>query len=137
MNRPKDIVIIVFVSIVVLAGFWGIWRTGVFNKLLVLPEPDIQSTNITFEINKPFKLQRNQTAIIKGGSSTVRISSFINEPCPSGVQCVWSGQRVNYEIIVDGKIYGSNFNNLNEAPFIVQTRESDYKTYAVLVVSRR
>ena len=87
MNKAKDIAIVIFASIIVLVGFWGLWRMGIFNKLLVLPEPPIKTTNIVFDIGQPFKLKQNQTAIIRGGTSTIRISDFINSPCSSGLQC--------------------------------------------------
>ncbi|MDD5304234.1 MAG: hypothetical protein PHS14_14130 [Elusimicrobia bacterium] len=86
---------------------------------------------IPVELGKEFRLKKGEVASIAGGRATLRIVKFINSPCPKGAYCIWSGQAVITELTVDGKVVppGSK-----DSPYDVTVKDSDYRTFAVLVV---
>lgn len=88
---------------------------------------------ITVELGKEFVLRKEQSAAFKGTDATLRITGFINSPCPKGARCVWSGQAVNLELTVAGSTVALD----GSCPFVVSTLDSDYKTRAKLKVSKR
>ena len=61
----------------------------------------------------------------------LRITKFINSPCPKGAQCIWSGQAVMTELTVDGKIVPSG---AKDSPYDITGKDSDYTTYAIFIV---
>ena len=83
---------------------------------------------IPVELGKAFRLKKGEIAAIEGGRATLRIVKFINSPCPKGARCIWSGQAVITELTVDGKVVPKDW------PYDVATQDSDYKTFAVLLV---
>jgi hypothetical protein len=83
---------------------------------------------IPVELGKAFRLMKGEVASIAGGRATLRIVKFINSPCPKGAYCIWSGQAVITELTVDGKVVPKDW------PYDITTQESDYKTFAVLLV---
>ena len=84
------------------------------------------------ELGKPFRLKKGEVAALAGTKATLRIVKFINSPCPKGVHCIWSGQAVITELAVDGKVVPAKSKDF---PYDITVKESDYKTYAVLVVA--
>lgn len=89
---------------------------------------------ISVELGKEFRLKKGEIAAVAGTKATVRITKFINSPCPKGARCVWSGQAVYTELTVDGKVVPSKE---KDPPFVVAVKKSDYKTFAVLLVTAR
>ena len=87
---------------------------------------------ITVELGKKFVLRREQAAAFKGTDASVRITGFINSPCPKGARCVWSGQAVNLELTVAGSTVA-----LGGALYAVDVLDSDYKTRASLRATKR
>ncbi len=87
---------------------------------------------ITVELGKEFVLRKEQVAAFKGTEAAVRVTGFINSPCPKGVRCVWSGQAVNLEFTVADSTV-----SLDAFPFQIKTLDSDYKTRARLKASKR
>ena len=74
------------------------------------------------ELGKEFRLKKGETASLPDGKTTLKITGFVNSPCPKGAMCVWSGLDVIYELRPDASLYD------------VTTKSSDYRTYAVLLV---
>lgn len=87
---------------------------------------------IPVELGKEFRLKKGEVAAIAGGRAFLRIVKFINSPCPKGAYCIWSGQAVITELTVDGKVVPPG---AKDSPYDVAVKKSDYRTYAVLVVS--
>lgn len=86
-------------------------------------------------LGEEFTLKKGEAAKIRGLNVTLTVTGFIYSPCPEGSQCFWSGLAVEYELSVNGNIYKSSFGNLpSEAPYRVFIKDSDYKTYATLVI---
>jgi hypothetical protein len=88
--------------------------------------------DIPVELGKEFRLKKGEVASVAGTKATLRIVKFINSPCPKGARCVWSGQAVFTELTVDGKVVTPGAEG---SPYDVEVRKSDYRTFAVLVVS--
>ena len=91
------------------------------------------SKKIVAELGKEFVLRRGQTVALKGTDAAIRITGFINSPCPNGARCVWSGQAVNLELTIAGSTIALD----GSTPYLIETRDSDYKTRATLKVSKR
>ncbi len=88
---------------------------------------------ITVELGKKFILRKGQRANLKGTEASLRITGFVNSPCPKGVRCVWSGQAVHLELTVAGATVPLNAS----APYVVEVLDSDYTTRADLLAARR
>lgn len=81
-------------------------------------------------LGETVRLEVGKTLQIKNKNVFVKITKFDNEPCPSGVECIWSGQSINYEITADNKKYSADSSHSeNDSPYIIYTFNSDYKTY--------
>lgn len=83
------------------------------------------------ELGKEFRLKKGEVAAIAGTKATLRILRFINSPCPKGAHCVWSGLAVITELTVDGKVVPEN---AKTRPYDVLVKDSDYTTWAALIV---
>lgn len=88
---------------------------------------------IKAELGKAFVLRKNQVAVLKDTDASIRITGFINSPCPKGARCVWSGQAVHLELTVAGSTVALDGN----APYAVEILDSDYKTRAKLLATKR
>lgn len=97
--------------------------------LSVLLSASVHAKPLTVELGKEFRLRKGEVAAIAGTRATVRIVKFINSPCPKGAQCVWSGLAVITELSVDGKVVDPK-----DSPYDVLVKDSDYTTWASLVV---
>lgn len=86
---------------------------------------------IPVELGKEFRLRKGEVAAVAGTKATLRIVKFINSPCPKGARCVWSGLAVITELSVDGKVVPEN---AKTRPFDVLVKDSDYATWAALIV---
>jgi len=86
---------------------------------------------IDVEFGKEFRLKKGEIARFDGGRGTLRITNFINSPCPKGARCVWSGLAAHYELTQDGKAVPPN---ARDAPYDVTVKDSDYKSFAVFIV---
>ena len=86
---------------------------------------------VPVELGKEFRLRKGEVAAIAGTKATLRIVKFINSPCPKGARCVWSGLAVYTELTVDGKVYDEKS---KDRPYVVLVKDSDYATWALLVV---
>lgn len=86
---------------------------------------------IPVDLGREFRLKRGESAAVIGGRAFLRIAKFINSPCPKGAYCIWSGQAVITELTVDGKVVPPN---AKDSPYAVTVKDSDYRTFAVLVV---
>jgi hypothetical protein len=87
---------------------------------------------IVAELEREFTLRKGQRADLKGTDASILLTGFINSPCPKGMRCVWSGQKVLLELTVAGSTVALN----GDAPYQVQVRSSDYKTSARLVATK-
>lgn len=88
---------------------------------------------IKAEVGKPFVLRKSQVAHLKDTDASIRITGFINSPCPKGARCVWSGLAVHLELTVAGSTIALDGN----APYAVEILDSDYKTRAKLLANKR
>jgi hypothetical protein len=87
---------------------------------------------ITAELGREFVLRKGQRADLKGTDASILLTGFINSPCPKGVRCVWSGQKVLLELTVAGSTVALD----GSAPYAVKVLKSDYKTRASLLATR-
>jgi chromate reductase len=85
------------------------------------------SKTITAELGHEFTLHKGERAKLKGTDAVVRLTGFINSPCPKGARCIWSGQKAILELAVAGTtvpLQGT------AAPYLIEVLRSDYKTWA-------
>jgi hypothetical protein len=87
---------------------------------------------ITAGLGEEFTLLKGQRAALRGTDAQIRLTGFINSPCPKGVRCIWSGQKALLELTVAGATVPLN----GSAPYRVAVLGSDYKTRAALRVDR-
>jgi len=101
----------------------------------LLPEITINKTSLV-NLGASVKITAEQTAKVKDRNVSVQIVNFINDTCPEGTTCFWSGQAVEYSLTVDGQKYatGSAGNGVTSLGYQVQTESSDYKTYAIIKI---
>jgi len=154
MNQKGFINIAVIIGVIVVAGIAGYFllnqRTPSPNPTPTPTSPASTSTTPTqipttetsssakmISLGEEFTLKKGETARIKNLNVFLKVKDFIYSPCPKGAQCFWSGLAVVYELTVDGKVYGSSFDNPpREAPYDVLVKKTDYKTYATFVINK-
>ncbi len=102
--------------------------------LLALAAAPAPAKTIDAKFGEPFKLRKSDKARFDGGRGVLRITRFVNSPCPKGARCVWSGQLVRFGLTLDGKPAPPDG---KDAPYAVTVKDSDYKTYATVVVDSR
>lgn len=94
--------------------------------------------NITVNLGESVTLHQNQTIQIKNKNVSVKITNFINDTCPSGAECIWSGQSVEYEIDANGHKYtATSLSKTNDSNYDIETVKSDYKTYADIIITAK
>lgn len=92
----------------------------------------------TVSLGDEITLGENETVILNQPEVSIKVVRFINSPCPSGVQCIWSGQAVSFELRVGDKVYKAPMGDLsNDAPYDVTVKSTDYKTFATFVINSK
>lgn len=101
----------------------------------LLPKITIDKTSLV-NLNASVKIKIGQTAKLKDRNVSVEIVNFVNDPCPEGNTCFWSGQAVEYSLVVDGQKYatGSADSTANVSGYQIETESSDYETYAIIKI---
>lgn len=99
----------------------------------------VVTENLNKVLGQEFRLSENQTAVFDEPGVSIKLVGFYNQPCPQGLQCVWSGLDVYYELNVNGKkyIHNKTGDKIGDFPFVVEIINSDYKSYAVVKVSKK
>lgn len=94
---------------------------------------------IQAELGQEVSIKLGETVAFKGAPVTLIITGFYNHPCPKGAMCFWSGLDVFYELNVDGRAYikDSTGVNTSDFPYRLTVRESDYQTFAKVVVAEK
>jgi len=110
-----------------------VWKTTALMLALLAGGAHAAAKTIPVELGKEFRLKKKEIAALPGGRATLRIAKFINSPCPKGARCIWSGQAVITELTVDGKIVPPN----EKFPYAITVKDSDYKSYALLIVEEK
>lgn len=85
------------------------------------------------EFNEEVTLNKGETIKIKEKEIYLTIKSFTNSPPPAGTQGIWSGLSVNYELKIENKIYTNSY----ETPYDVIISQTDYKTYANIIIKNK
>lgn len=99
-----------------------------------------QSNKGTFSVSlgEKFRMGKGETAQLDNLDVYLKITDFINSPCPSDSVCIWSGLAVVYELSVDGKKYEASTGSLGkESPYQVSVEDSDYESYADFIITKR
>jgi hypothetical protein len=115
------LVIAIFVIIFVIVGLIFI------NTYLKQNTVCTQNCEKTVGLNEEFKLIRGETARLKNSDFELKIKDFELRPDSS-----WNGPKVQYEIVTNGKTYGSPpywYNN-DKPPYFVSVIDSDYLSFA-------
>jgi len=88
------------------------------------------------DFNKAFILRKGEIAFVRNTDVSLKITGFVYAPCPKGMQCVWSGLGVDYELTVNGQVY-VHPGTAQNAPYYVWIKQSDYKTYAKFLIKKK
>lgn len=88
------------------------------------------------ELGESFRLTKGDSATIKGTELTIKVTGFINSPCPENAVCVWSGQAVEYDVTYKNELLPNNFDR-NTLPYNIHWPTSDYKTWAEFTVTKK
>ena len=112
----------------------SIFLYGCNNTQIPSRIPNIPSTEMEKIVNlgEEFTLVKGESARVKGLNVSLKIKEFIYSPCPKGVQCVWSGLAVVYELNIDGKDYTNAYNT----PYDVLILDTNFKTYAKFIIEK-
>ncbi|MBI2635481.1 MAG: hypothetical protein HYW79_02975 [Parcubacteria group bacterium] len=131
MSQKRFVNIAIIIGVIVIAGI-----IGYFVLSQQTTTPPVSTPASTVSLGQEFTLKKGETARVKGLNVFLEVKDFIYSPCPEDSQCVWSGLAVVYELTVDGKVYGSSFDNPpHEAPYDVFVKKTDYKTYATFIIN--
>lgn len=103
----------------------------------LLPEIKINNTILT-NLNSQVRLEKGQIAKLKDRDVSAEIVNFVNDQCPENQTCFWSGQAVQYTLTVNGQKYatGSTGGQATSSGYRINTKESDYKTYALISIEQ-
>lgn len=149
-NKNSKLHTILLIILIILVGV-AIWRFSTRQVVYVpeipkedptpSPEPDPNPSPLpqlrTVTLGQEFTIQQGEQVIIAGtDGAKFKLTGFYNHPCPPNANCIWSGLDVFYEIKVSDMIYTKNqpLQHLDNAPFMVIVRDSDYTTYAKVVL---
>lgn len=135
MNQKGFANIVIIIGIIIIAGIAGYF---ILNKQSLPPTPTpTPAGTLTVSLGEEFTLKKGGTARVKDLNVFLKLKDFIYSPCPKGVQCVWSGLAVIYELSVDEKVYDAPLGNLPpKAPYEVLVKNTDFKTYANFVIKK-
>ncbi len=111
-------------------------------------DPDTVVTLKKITLGKEFTANLNEKFEIENSSGDVfTVTGFYYQPCPEGSQCLWSGLDVFYKITIadvaeNGSLRGKIFikdkplQSTTDFPYSVTIKDSDYKAYAKVVISK-
>ena len=81
------------------------------------------------------RLEKGQILKMRGVDDvSATITEFHGEGCPKNVDCIWSGLKVDYELVEGGKKYtNSGINSSVDGDnYRLSTVDTDYKTYSIV-----
>ncbi len=88
-------------------------------------------------LDEPFTLHHGGRAIVRETSASLRLTGFINNPCPKNAVCAWSGQAVSYTLFVGRNAYPVRMGSVpDDAPYAVTVVRSNFRTQAEFRVRR-
>ena len=147
-NKNSKLHTILLIVLIIAVGFL-IWRTY-GSKAIVIPNPIPSPQMRTVTLGQEFTIQQGEQVVIAGtDGAKFKLTGFYNHPCPPNAQCIWSGLDVFYEIEIpeiitsdvhqEAKTYIKDqpMQHINNAPFSVILRDSDYTTYATIVLQQQ
>jgi len=134
----KKILIVLIILIIILSIFLYSYSTIKDKNSSKIENKSSKEKEIIVDLGKEFTLVENQSAIIKELNVSLKIKYFVYSPCPEGVNCIWSGLEVGYELTVDGRTYDSHLSSLPpESPYEVFVKDTDFQTYATFIIDKR
>lgn len=160
-NKNSKLHTILLIILIILVGV-AIWKFSTRQVVYVPEIPKEDPTPInepdpvrpptyrqTVALGEEFRIKLGEQVIIADSyGATFKLTGFYNHPCPPNALCLWSGLDVFYEIQTptiknpdgsiqqQGRLYVKNqpLQHIDNAPFSVIVRDSDYTTYATIVL---
>ena len=135
MNTKGFANVILIALVVLFIGAAG--TVGYLTLKEKFSDPTLNTTpsSLTVPLGYNFTLNKGQTAKIGNTGLEVTITGFINSGCPAGAECFWSGQGIEFEYRFNGETL-SGMDLVQAFGFEVTVVESDYETYASLIVEK-
>ena len=131
MNQKNIKSIIIAVIIIFIIILYGCSNKTTQNPSQIPNTPSTETEKIV-NLGEKFTLVKGESARVKGLNVSLKVKEFIYSPCPKGVQCVWSGLAVVYELNIDGKAYTNSY----YTPYDVLVSDTDHKTYAKFTIEK-
>lgn len=103
-------------------------ETAYIADVVVSEEPSLDSE---------FTLKKGENITLDEEDLSLKLTGFINSPCPKGAQCIWSGLSVLYDVIVHGVTYSGSDRAVLDIPYVITVKDSDYESFAVFVISKK
>ncbi len=91
--------------------------------------------HLSVDLGQEFELEKGQTARVAGTGLELTILKFINQPCPPGVRCFWSGMGIEFEYRYNGQMK-RGINLAKAFGYTTRIIRSDYESYAILRVTQ-
>ena len=83
--------------------FFAVAVLVVLFLMLLLPGCTQQGGNETYSFNNAFTARENVTYVSSKGGVHLRATNFTDSRCPTGVQCIWAGERgLDATLYLDG-----------------------------------
>ncbi len=138
-NKPmkknyKTILISLIVIFILTISFWSI-KITLLNKANKKTNTPQSNKTQYVQLDNSFILNKNQKAVISEENLEVKITHFVNSPCPKGSQCVWSGLGITFEYSYNGKTE-SGLNLTQAFGYEVKVIDTDYETFAKIKVNK-
>lgn len=88
-------------------------------------------------LDSEITLKKGESVTLGEDNVSLKLTGFINSPCPKGAQCIWSGLSVLYDVTVAGVTYSGSERSVLDIPYVITIKDSDYESFAVFVISKK
>ncbi|MCX6752740.1 MAG: hypothetical protein NTW62_00090 [Candidatus Nomurabacteria bacterium] len=121
-------------------------------KIISIPKPDTTapaSITQTVKIGEEFTIKKGEKVSVSDAyRGDFTLTNFYYHPCPPNAACIWSGLDIFYQIHfpeiknISGVVQQQEqfflkdkpLQNMTDTPYRVTIKDSDYKTYAKIVL---
>jgi|GEM_PF-4259354 len=98
---------------------------------------DVVDKNV-IDLGIPFEIKKDEVVSLRNTDFKLKITGFINSPCPKDAKCVWSGTAVLYEVTLGDVVYkGSSERADLDIPYNILIKDSDYTSYAKVIINEK
>lgn len=138
MNQKRFINIVLIIVAIIIGttmGYMAFSQKSPAPTPILSPTPAAGSKEKIVSLGQQFTLKIGQVAKVTNTGLEIEITAFYNNPCPAGMECLWSGVGIGFEYRLNGQAQKGI--DLAQA-FGYQTTivKTDHETYANLIVEK-